>query len=241
MAASRLRAFRATFLFAALTAILIVGFGAVRGREAPNESIILEDGSVNPNADLSDPAVAFGLAITRQRSDWLNEFVAEGRDPRELPLAIIEVDSWGPPMTLPRAQREAQFVIQGRVLSTSYFSDARALGNPYSIATVEVDRVVKGKIRASTIEVLQGGGPVSNPQGGSLSQFPGDPLLLPGDNVILLLIPAWSDRERALGRYQTVYEAGIYLVTDAGVFANTTALAGVVSGRSPDEVLALFE
>ncbi len=233
MAASPLRSLRVVALLSTLTAGLLVGLGASRHGE---------DDDWVARLDLSDPAVVFGLAITQQRSDWLHEFVAQGRDPRELPLAVIEVDYWGPPMTLARAQREARFVIQGRVLSTTYTSDVRTLGHPYSIATVEVDRVVKGKIRTRTIEVLQGGGPEWDTNGGSLEQFSEDPLLLPGDHVILLLMPAWAEEQRAAGRYQTVWGAGVYLVTSAGVYANgSNALAALVSGRQPDEVLALFE
>ena len=191
--------------------------------------------------DRSDPAIQFALELTEQRAAFVRDFVAQGRDPRELPLQMMEVDSWDRPMTLERAQKEALFVIQGHVLSTTYVAEAKELGHTHSLATVQVDRVVKGRIRTRTVEILQGGGPEWDSQGGTLWQLPGDPLLYAGDHVILLLVPARSEEQRALGRYQTVYEAGIYLVTDAGVFANITALAGVVSGRSPDDVLALFE
>jgi hypothetical protein len=69
-----------------------------------------------------------------------------------------------------------------------------------------------------------------------------DPLLLPGDDVILLLIPARSPEQRAAGRYQTVWGAGVYLIAEDGVFASgRNLLAGAVSGRQPDDVLALFE
>jgi hypothetical protein len=57
---------------------------------------------------------------------------------------------------------------------------------------VEVERVVKGFVRDRTIEVFQGGGPQQDGALAVLAQFMDDPLLLPGDDLILLLIPARS-------------------------------------------------
>jgi hypothetical protein len=201
-----------------------------------------EDSDFVSELNPSDPAVAFGLRISKQRSDWLADFLSQGRDPRELPLVNMEVDYWGPPMTLARAQREVRYVVQGRVSATTYVSDVRSLGFPYSIATVQVDRVVKGQISTRTIEVLQSGGPEWDPEGGKLWQIPGDPLLFAGDAVILLLVPAYSEEQRALGRYQAVYQAGIYLITEQGVFASgSNPLGGIVSGRTPEYVLEIFD
>jgi hypothetical protein len=224
----------------ALTVAIVTGWSVLGGPSEP--SLHLEDSDFVSELDPSDPPVAFGLRISEQRSDWLADFVSQGRDPRELPLVNLEVDHWGPPMTLGRAQREARYVVHGRVSATTYVSDVRALGHPYSIATVQVHRVVKGQISTRTIEVLQSGGPEWDPEGGKLWQIPGDPLLLPGDEVILLLIPAYSEEQRMLGRYQTVYQAGVYLITDQGVFASgSNALSGIVSGRTPDYVLEIFD
>ena len=195
--------------------------------------------------DLSDPAVQFGLAITQQRSDWLRDFVAQGRDPRELPIEVWEVDEFGPArelMTLEEVRRQSRLVLLGRVVSTTYIAVPEELGHPKSIATVDVERVAKGTIRTRSIEVVQSGGPIWNGGEARLVQFPRDPLLLPDDQVILILVPARPKADHAAGRYSTLWRAGIYLVTPYGVYANgRNDLAGAVSGRSPDEVLALFD
>jgi hypothetical protein len=234
------RAFRDFMLLCTLTTAVVLT-GSVLNME-PINALLVDSSADDFDPDKSDPAVAFALKLTETRSQWLADFVASGRDPRELPLENMEVDHWGPPMTLARAQREARFVVQGRVLSTTYVSDARSLGFPRSIATIQIDRLVKGRISSRMIEVLQPGGPEWDPQGGKLWQLAGDPLLFPGNEVILLLVPAYSEEQRRAGRFQTLYEAGIYLITDQGVFASgRNALAGLVSGHSVDRVLELFD
>jgi hypothetical protein len=240
VAASPLRSFRTLAFLTALAVAIVMGWGVFGVPREP--SFHLDDSDAASELNPSDPAVAFGLQITETRSEWLADFVARGRDPRELPPEMLEVDYWGPPMTLARAQREARYVVQGQVLTTTYVSDVRSMGFPYSIATLQVERVVKGQISMRTIEVLQSGGPEWDPEGGKLWQIPGDPLLFPGDHVILLLIPALAEEQRALGRYQTVYQAGVYLITEQGVFASgSNTLAGLVSGHSASRVLELFD
>jgi hypothetical protein len=193
--------------------------------------------------DLSDPAARFAVALAEERASFTRAFVEQGRDPRELKLDLWDAD--GHPsreITLEEARKESRFVVMGRVDSTTYVADLEDLGHPRSIATVEVERVVKGRIKSRTIEVAQSGGPFYDFTGGSLYQYSTDPLLLPGDHVILLLVPARRDEDRDSGRYSAVLKVGVYLVTPQGVYANgRNDLAGVISGRSPEEVLALFK
>ena len=194
-----------------------------------------------PDEGLTDEERQARISGFWERNDqWVRDFVAQGRDPRDLRVDIAENYSPGV-RTIVAARDASQFAIEGRVISTTYV--LRTMPSiPLSIATVEVIRVAKGSVHTELIEVLQIGGPAWTEDGkGVLQQLEGDPLLLPEQHVVLLLIPAQEDSQRAAGRYQTVYGAGVYLATPQIQAQSGNAFWESVNGRTVDEVIALFK
>jgi hypothetical protein len=241
MAASPLRSFRTVALLAALTAGLFVGLSIGLGQEEPK--VDPDKVTSFPDEGLTDAQRQDKIDQLRIRNaNWVQEFVDQGRDPRDLPVSNLETYSAGA-TTLSDAREQSQVVIEGRVVSTTYVTSYPTSSLTKSFATVEVIRSAAGGPTARTIEVLQIGGPGWTEDGkGALVQLEGDPLLLPGQHVVLLLVPAYEETQRAAGRYQTVYGAGVYLVTAGGIRApESNAFRASVNGRSVDEVLALFE
>ena len=116
---------------------------------------------------------------------WLDEFIASGSDPRDLPQSPI-MAYYMPPLTdLPSAIGEATSVVVGTASSVSFHHGGGAT------VTFVVDRTLKGEL-GDSVTIEQGGGPMPNPdwESGTLAYAENAPLLLPGDRAILLLEPA---------------------------------------------------
>lgn len=210
-----------------LLAGLLVGVAVVVAEEASKVA-------PNPDVGLSDADRTKIIGQLKDRNaKWVQDFVDQGRDPRMLPVVDLPTYSAGA-TSLDEARSQSEVVIVGTVVSAVYESDPNDLTE--SVATVQVKSVVKGAAPA-TIEVRQVGGPAWSPDGGELQQLEGDPLLLPGQDVVLLLRPG-----PAAASYQTVYGAGVYLITPAGVKApDSNAFAASVNGLSLDAALALLQ
>lgn len=218
--------YRRSALLVPLAAGLLVGVAAVVAADGPKTSF-------NPEAGWSDADRAQVISQLKDRNaNWVQDFVDQHRDPRSLP--VVEFPTWSAGATsLDAAREESAVVIAGTVVSTTYVPDPNGLTE--SAATVVVKRVVKGAV-PSTIEVRQVGGPGWSPGGGELQQLEGDPLLLPGQEVLLLLGP-----EGTGGAYRTIYGAGVYLVEAGGIQApDSNAFAASVNGLSVDAALALL-
>lgn len=140
---------------------------------------------------------------------FLANFVAEHRDPRT--LRVVEVENYAGPSagTLEEAVRESEVIIQGKVLKVG-FESAQGGGMPLSTSSVEVADSLVGDAQ-SAIKVFQEGGPVAQGDGGALAQLDVDPILMPGDSVILFLT-----YDAKLGAYRTVAGVGIYVIEPDG-------------------------
>jgi hypothetical protein len=93
--------------------------------------------------------------------------------------------------------------------------------------TIRVSEVIKGSA-ASTVDIIQGSGLEADPSWGEphLGEDEGDPLLMPGQSVILLL----QNSGRPDGLLVAEYATGIYYLTsdgmqplDANPFASTVS------------------
>lgn len=215
-------------LFIPLVAGFVVGVAVVA---AAGSSLKVP---ADPDAGLSDAQRQKVIDQFKERNfKWAQDFSDQGRDPRALPVVDFPTYSGGA-SSIEEARAASDVVVVGTVISTTYEPDLDGL--THSIATVRVESVAKGDAPA-TIQVLQVGGPAWNEAGGELQQLEGDPLLLPGQDVMLVLTAGNVESE-----FQTVYGAGVYLITSGKVEApHDSAVASQVDGLSLDAALALFK
>jgi len=190
---------------------------------------------VNPDVGRSDAERAATVAQLKDRNaKWVEEFVSGGRDPRQLP--IVQMDTWSAgASSLAEARSQSTAVVSGTVLSTTYKADPNNLTE--SVATVRVNGIGRGA-PPETIQVHQVGGPAWSPTGGELQELQGDPLLLPGQDVVLLLAPASTSSDS----YTTVYGAGVYWITSSGLRApEANSFASEINGLTVEAAFALFD
>jgi hypothetical protein len=177
----------------------------------------------DPMAGLSPAQREAIVASAHARNDeFLRNFVAQHRDPRSLPVGWL--DSYAaPPASLTAATADADLIVHGRVQNVTFERNPSG-GMPISTAQVQVLDTVKGHA-AQRISVGQLGGPVAKGDGGALVQFRGSELILPGDEVVLLLKQVGAGEP-----FRTVFGAGTYLVRN-GVIAGENAEHYGVSGQ----------
>lgn len=186
----------------------------------------------SPAAGLTDQQLAAIVAQAHARNArYLHDFVAQRRDPRSLP--VIEVPTYAPPpRTLKLALSQATLVVRATVRTVT-FQTSPGGGLPLATATVDVLQTAKGR-SAPVLTVLQLGGPVAEGTGGALAQLDTDPLLLPGDDVLLLLQPSLATP----GLYRTVTGAGVNTITNGTVRAqHGNPFGAQITGRSVPDLL----
>jgi hypothetical protein len=190
---------------------------------------------LNPDVGRSDADRAMTIAQLKDRNaKWVEDFVSSGRDPRQLPVVQLETWSTGA-SSVADARSQSTVVVSGTVLSTTYTADPNNLTE--SVATVRMNGIGRGAL-PETIQVDQVGGPAWSPTGGELQELQGDPLLLPAQDVVLLLVPASSSSDS----YRTVYGAGVYWITGSGLRApESNPFASEVNGLSVEAAFALFD
>ncbi len=155
-----------------------------------------------PDVGLTDDERQARVDAARERERrYLADFVAGGEDPRALPRIYIETFA-AAPSTLDEVVREASLIVRGTVVATTFTISDEGLSRATS--RVSVRDVVDGEPLAEIV-VEQRGGPVPQEDGGALAALESDPIVLPGDEVILLL------RAGEGGAFHTVH-GGIYLV-----------------------------
>lgn len=181
----------------------------------------------SPQASLTDQQLEAIVAQAHARNArYLHDFVAQRRNPHSLP--VIEVQTYAPPpLTMMQALSQATLIVHAKVRTVT-FQTSPGGGMPLATATVDVLQTAKGR-SAPVVTVLQLGGPVAEGTGGALAQLDTDPLLLPGDDVLLLLQPSPA----APGLYRTVNGAGVNKITDGTVRAQDGNPFGAqITGRS---------
>jgi len=95
-------------------------------------------------------------------------------------------------------------------------------------ATVSVRDVGKGSIAGPRTVVRQSGGPVARPGGrGALVRLEGEELILPGDEVVLLL----TRSQATTPEYRAIFGAGVQFVRN-GRFSGESAKRYGVDGQN---------
>jgi hypothetical protein len=187
----------------------------------------------SPGARLADQQrVAIVAQAHARNARYLQDFAAQRRDPHSLP--VIKIPSFAPlPLTMDQALSQATLVVHATVRAVTFQANPSG-GLPLATATVDVLQTARGRA-APTITMLQLGGPVAEGSGGALAQLDTDPLLLPGDDVLLLLHPSPATP----GLYRTVLGAGVNKITNGTVRAQEGNPFGAqITGRSVPELLA---
>lgn len=137
---------------------------------------------------------------------FLLDFVRSGKDPHELPPLYLS-DVAPAANSLEEAAKQADLIVRGRVTKTTFEPGDGSLA--LATSTISIRSVIAGTA-SGEITVLQRGGPVPQDVGGALAQLEGDPVVLPGDEVILLLM----SQEKT---FRTVPGGGVFLVTEGRI------------------------
>lgn len=211
-------------------AALVVGFSAIAGAA----SFVLGEvppPKVPPTRPPSAEYERRGAEIAAKNTEFVNKFVASGASARALPR--MNFNSYDPgPATLSAASKRAVAIVVGLVTATTFSPNGAGL--PIADSTVAVDRVVAGSL-PSMIHVFQLGGPMESDHGPVLAQLKVDELLLPGDDVVLLLV-AGPD-----GTNRIIPSAGSYAVAAGRVTAiQANPFSTSVNGLALDQFLNLL-
>ena len=141
---------------------------------------------------------------------------------------MIKVSTWSPGSpSLGSAAIQASVIVHGFV-QTVHFVGNPSGGMPQMTASIGVRDVGKGSVAGTTIVVRQSGGPVARPGNrGALVRLEDEELILPGDEVVLLL----TRSQGPTPEYQPVYGAGVQFVR-SGKFSGESAKRYGVDGES---------
>ena len=178
------------------TTLLAEDEGAVqtvsKGDEASSQidysqfQVAPEKRPMNPDAGLTDEQrmqkIEDGRAMQR---NFATGFLANGGDPRALQRVAIEPYSAGY-ASLELSVERAHRILVGKVNSVAYQAED-GIGLTYSLANVSVSKVIKGTSGQTKVTVRQTGGPMITNEGPALVQLSTGELLLPGDEVLLML------------------------------------------------------
>lgn len=160
-----------------------------------------------------------------QNVKYLQDFEARHGDPRSLPVIKIETYQ-PPPASLGAAVAQATVIVHGTVRTVHFIASPEG-GSPQMTATVSVHDVGKGSVAGSTILVKQSGGPVAKGGQGALVRLEDEELILPGDEVVLLLTRSHATTPE----YRAIYGAGVQFVRN-GKFSGESAKRYGVDGQS---------
>ncbi len=220
---------RRTFIGASVTAALAValGFAALQASGSAASK------PQPPFSRGSDEEYARLIGSSRSRNEtFLSAFNTQGRDPRALRRVTVATTYAPGPLTLRDAVGAADVVVRGRVISVAFRANVYG-GIGETVSTVEISETMKGGA-TSRVTVAQLGGPMASEDGnGILAQTDTDEILLPGDDLILLL------RKSASVHLTTVPGAGILFVR-AGLVQPEASnrFGGAVRGQPAIELLA---
>lgn len=161
---------------------------------------------------------------------YLDDFQAKHGDVRSLP--VIKISTWAPPsLSIGAAVAQADVIVHGFVETVKFTANPQG-AMPQMDARVRITDIGKGPV-GSTIVVSQSGGPVAQPGGkGALVEFEYEHLILPSDEVVLLLRLA-PGKSGTASLYRAIYGPGALLVKD-GQFSGDAARRYGLDNRSFD-------
>jgi len=174
------------------------------------------DVPVDPFEGLSEDETIAAQAAASDRWEaeqraFVMEFERSGRDPRSLDRAGLMLTYGVPATDLEGASKFADVVILGTVEKTE-FGGGGTLGA--ARVTIAVKEFLKGSAK-SPVFVYQVGGPVLDGGHEYLAESGGDPILLPGDEVLLFLITARQHPTKGDGfqpGFEVIPAIGSYVV-----------------------------
>jgi hypothetical protein len=122
--------------------------------------------------------------------EWLEGFKASGVDPATLRRTDMGGLYASGPKTIDEAVSSAVLIVKGLVTDVEFRADHPM---PQAFVSFEVKEVLKGQA-GPTLNLVFGGGPLPAAHSGAykdaaLGQWDVEPLILPGDEVVLLLKP----------------------------------------------------
>jgi hypothetical protein len=190
-----------------IAVIVVAAATAAIGVTAIASIVASDKHMVDPWARLTDQQKQAVVDQAHQRNvQYLNDFEARHGDPRS--LSVIKISTYQPgSMTVGVAVAQADAIVRGHVDAVRFTADPNG-GMPQMTATVRVEMVGKGSVNPSIV-VRQLGGPVAQAGNtGALVQLEHEQLILPGDEVLLLLTHSQANA----GEYRPVYGAGVMFV-----------------------------
>ena len=215
---------RLTAAAAALTMLLVFAAGLATGA--------IKGPFPNPDAGLSDSArnsvyASLRSAFDARYSAWVNSLDVSKIDLGVLPHHEMLVEVAPPEPSLASAKANADRIIVGKVGALKPTLNG-------TLVTLTVERTLKGPASAS-ITIRQTSGLRPSPDWASIliADSPGEPLLLPGNRVELLL----QNTSDGVPVIQSV--SGTYFLTSTGVRAlQLNPFASAVNGLSEDALVA---
>jgi hypothetical protein len=190
-----------------IAVIVVAAATAAMGVTAIASIVASDKNTIDPWVGFTDQQKQAAVDQAHQRNvQYLNDFEARHGDPRSLP--VIKIPTYQPgSMTVGLAVAEADVIVRGHVDAVRFTADPNG-GMPQMTATLRVEMVGKGSVNSSIV-VRQLGGPVAQAGNtGALVQLEDEQLILPGDDVLLLLTHSQANA----GEYRPVYGAGVMLV-----------------------------
>ena len=166
--------------------------------------------------------------MARQRN-FVTEFMASGTDPRSLRKMTIPASGGSGDQSLKTTADRANLIAIGTVESVQYRSEELS---PISEANVRLREVLKGASDSPLIVVTQIGGPVLSTAGPVLMQTSRDEVLLPGDEVLLMLVRSSDGRNSALGGVGIVFFSNGLARPEA-----SSPLASQIEGKRQTDVI----
>ena len=151
--------------------------------------------------------------------EWLEGFKASGVDPATLPRSDMGGLYASGPQTIDEAVSSAVLIVSGVVTDVEF----RAVDHwAQAFVTFEVKEVIKGEA-GPTLNLVFGGGPMpaahsESYKDAALGQWDVEPLVLPGDEAVLLLEP-YSGNESGYG---AVAWSGVNRLENGRVVASVT-------------------
>ena len=185
----------------------------------------------NPDAGKSDAERQAAVDAGDQAEvEYVRDFVAAATDPRTLPKIAIETFGYIGYSNPDEAIAGADVIVRGHVDSVGFSRSFRQFGS--ATITLAVDENLKGDPGGKKIVVRQDGGPVRQEKGGALAYLAGNPILLPGDDVLIL---AKGSPDKG---YSPLTRVGIYFVRDGRVYTpDGHPCAAVINGAQVSDVL----